>query len=137
MSLAVVAKQFASSLLRHEEIETPVVVEVAEHRPDFTGSERDSGILGQDKLLTRVDDEHACAGAVKEIRPAVIIDVGDCESVAFDIAADAVRSQSDLDRDIFEQPAHDLRLLDFCREIKRPLASALANLEQQGVFTFL
>src|SRR6266849_3757916 len=44
MSLAVVAKQFASSLLRHEEIETPVVVEVAEHRPDFTGSERDSGI---------------------------------------------------------------------------------------------
>src|SRR6516162_196513 len=64
MSLPVVAKQLADSLLRHEEIEASVVIEITEHRPDFSRSEGDSRIFRQDKLLAIVDKEHPCAGAV-------------------------------------------------------------------------
>src|SRR5260370_135230 len=95
------------------------------------------GIFKRSVALVAEKPIVAAQTADYHVGKSVIVAVGDGESVACDIAADTVRSQSDLDRDIFEQPAHDLRLLDFCREIKRPLASALANLEQQGVFPFL
>ena len=42
------------------------------------------------------------AGAVEEIGPAVAVDVADGQRVALDAAADAVRAEADLRRDVLE-----------------------------------
>ena len=128
MAFAVVAKQFAGAILRHEEVETTVVIEVAEYRADLAGDKGDAGIFSHLKTSRRIHDQQAVSGAVEEIGPAVVVDVGDRKGIALHVTADALRSQADFGGHIFEQPALHLRLGHLGGKIKRPLAVSLTNL---------
>ena len=136
MAFPIVAKQFAGAILRHKEVETAVVIEVAEYRADLAGDKGDAGIFGHLKTSRRIHDQQAVSSAVEEIRPTVVIDVGDGKGIALDFTADAVRSQADFSGHIFEHPTHNLRLWHLGGKIKRPLAVSLTNLEKQGILAF-
>ena len=61
------------------------------------------------KPLRRVQHEHAGAGPVEEIGPAVAVDIAHRQRVALDGAADARAAKADRVRDVLERPGHRLR----------------------------
>ena len=76
---------------------------------------------------------HARAGAIKEVGPAVAIDVADRQCVALDIPADAIAPQPDFCGNILELPGEGRRQSQLGQEVKSPIAVGLADLKQYGV----
>ena len=89
-ALAVVVEQLAAVALRHEQIGTAIVVEIAEDGADLAGVIGDAAILRLDETFCRVQCQQARAGAVEEIGPAVAIDVANGQRVALDGAAETL-----------------------------------------------
>ena len=67
------------------------------------------GSFASTKPLRRVEHQHAGAGAVEEVGPAVAVDVADGQRVALDGAADAVAAEADLVGDVLERPGDGVR----------------------------
>src|SRR5262249_5033657 len=141
-ALAVAPIELAAAFLRDEKIEMSVVVEVGEDGPDLARCIGDAGIL--DELEARlaaflhVEEQHALAGAVEHVGPAVAVDVGHSQRVALDALAESIRAKADLGRDINELfVLRHRQFADAGLEIERPIAVALADLEQQIVLALL
>ena len=114
-----------------------VVVEVAEDRTDLARLVGDAAVLRLDEALGRVQDEHAGAGAVEEVGPAVAVHVADGQRVALDRAADAVGAEADRVGHVLERPGDRRRQAVGRLEVERPFAAALADLHQQLVLALL
>src|SRR5262249_13489697 len=105
-ALAVAPIELAAALLRDEQIEMAVVVEVGEDGTDLARRVGDARILNELEArlapLFRIEEEHALAGAVEHVGPAVAVDVGDGQRVALDALAESVRAEADVARHIDE-----------------------------------
>src|SRR5262249_2353968 len=124
------------------EVGNAVVVEVGEHGTDLARRVADAGILDVREArlaaVAGVEEEHARAGAVEEVGLAVAVDVADGERVTLDAGGKTVGAEADLSGHIPERLLLRRRRLDLAGlEVERPVAVALADLEEQMVLAGL
>src|SRR5262249_50316804 len=98
----------------HEQIEMAVGIEIAEDQRRLARRYDDAGIPGFHKLdLTflsfRVEYQHAGAGGVEEIGPAIVVDIGYRQRITLDPGTDTALAQADFVGNVLEGLALALR----------------------------